>query len=110
MTPTASVAETPALAASRHQLGALGRRYALRRAAALLLPALAGALLLAGLARHWPGATWPLAGLAIIILGFAAWHLAPLGPLPAAAVARRLDRCYPALEDSTGLLLLPTET
>ena len=109
MTPAAFIAETPALAASRQQLGALGRRYALRRAAALLLPALAGALLLAGLAKHWPGAMWPLAGLAIIALGLAEWRLAPLGALPAAAVARRLDRRYPALEDSTGLLLLPAE-
>ncbi|TPG66590.1 DUF4175 family protein [Hymenobacter nivis] len=109
MTPTASVAETPALAASRHQLGALGRRYALRRAAALLLPALAGALLLAGLAQHWPGATWPLVGAGALALGLAAWRLAPLGPLPAAAVARRLDRRYPSLEDSAGLLLLPPE-
>ncbi|AWM32807.1 hypothetical protein DDQ68_08450 [Hymenobacter nivis] len=52
---------------------------------------------------------WPLAGLAIIVLGLAAWRLTPLGPLPAAAVARRLDRRYPALEDSAGLLLLPAE-
>lgn len=110
MTPAVPVSEMPALASSRQQLGALGRRYALRRAAALLFPVLAGALLMAGLARHWHSASPVLVGLGIVALSLAGWHFSPLGALPAVAVARRLDRRYPALEDSTGLLLLPPES
>lgn len=109
MTPAVSTPDAPAQAGAPAQLAALGRRYALRRAAALLLPVLAGALLLAGLARHWPGAAWALAGLGALASGLAARRLSPLGPLPAAAVARRLDRRYPSLEDSAGLLLLRAE-
>ncbi len=109
MTQAVLVSETPILAAGRHRLRALGRRYALRRAVVLLLPALAAAFLLAGLGRHWPAA-WPgLALVGALALGLALWRLWPLGPLPAAAVARRLDRRFPALEDSTGLLLPPPE-
>ncbi|MFD1469782.1 DUF4175 family protein [Hymenobacter caeli] len=106
MMPAVLPSDAPPRAGAPRQLAAVGRRYALRRAAAALLPVLAGALLLAGLARHWPGAIPALVGLGIMALGLAAWRGWPLGALPAPAVARRLDRRFPQLEDSTGLLLL----
>ncbi len=109
MTTTALTSETPALAAARRQLGALGCRHAGRRAAALLAPVLVGALLLAGLARHWPAAGPALAVAGVAVLGLGLWRRRPLGALPPAAVARRLDRRFSALEDSAGLLLRPPE-
>ena len=109
MTQAVPVSDTPALAAARLQLGALGRRYARRRAAALLLPVLAAALLLAGLGQHWPITRPALAGLGVVALGLVLGWLWSLGALPAAAVARRLDRRFLSLEDSTGLLLLLPE-
>ena len=97
-------------AASAHQaVRAVGRRYVARQAAARLLPALAGALLLAGLARHWPAAGPALAvaaGLGLILM---TWQLWPLRRVRPATVAPRLDRQFPALEDSTGLLLRAPE-
>ncbi len=105
MMPAVHASQTSDLAPARQLLRALGRRYALRRAGAVLLPVLAAGWLLAGLGRHWAAAGPALAGPGILALGTAIWRLWPLGPLPAADVARRLDRQFPVLEDSTGLLL-----
>ncbi|GAB3325932.1 DUF4175 domain-containing protein [Hymenobacter humi] len=101
--PVAS-SQTVDLAQARQLLRSVGRSYAWRRAAAILLPAAAGALLLLGLNRHWPAAQ--LAFAAVAALGFLLvlvllWPLLKLAP----SIAPRLDRQFPALEDSTGLLL-----
>ncbi|SHK08338.1 DUF4175 family protein [Hymenobacter psychrotolerans] len=91
------------------QLRHLARREARRRTLALLL--LAGAVGLAAVAwaRHWPAA-WPAvgAGLGVLLLavGYGIYRLQQ-PRLP--ALARRLDRLYPELEDSTGLLLHHTD-
>ena len=88
------------------QLQAVRRSYALRYAAAGLLPLLAACGLLAALFRRWP-AVFPIwLGLAVLgLLAAAAWWLMPLRRLDRAAVARRLDRQFADLQDSTGLLL-----
>ena len=102
---TVDFASQTDLGQARQHLREVGRHYGWRYAAAVLLPALAACLFLAALARRWPGAA-PLAGLAALGVGLVAgwrlWHLRHLGP---ATVARRLDRQFPELEDSTGLLL-----
>ena len=96
---------TTDLSTARQHLRAAGRSYAGRRLAAVLLPTLAGLLLLGALAARWPaGRTGLLAG-ALAVLAGAAWQLWPLRRLGLAAVARQLDRLFPELEDSAGLLL-----
>ncbi|MFD2717172.1 DUF4175 domain-containing protein [Hymenobacter monticola] len=104
MSQTISPLITPDVASARQLLRAAGRSYAARRALAVLLPALAAALLLGLLARHWPAARWELTGAAALVLLLVGWRLWPLRQLRAAHVAARLDRQFPALEDSTGLL------
>lgn len=103
MTHPVAVREDIDLLTARQLLRGVGRRYRWRRAAAVLLPTLAAGLLLGLAARHWP------AGLVLVLAGAvgvgAAWQLWPLRKLNAAAVARRLDRQFAELEDSTGLLL-----
>jgi len=90
---------------ARPLLQATGRSYAGRRLAAVLLPTLAGWLLLGLLAARWPGGRpGLLAGMAAV-LAVAAWQLWPLRRLGPPAVARQLDRLFPELEDSAGLLL-----
>ena len=90
---------------ARHTLRTVARRYAGRRAVAALLPALAGAVLLAALGRQGL-AQWPVlvvgAGLTLLWLG---WRLEPLRLVRPATIAPRLDRQFAELEDSTGLLL-----
>jgi len=89
-------------------LRAAARSYAGRRLAAVLLPTLAGLLLLGLLAARWPGGQPALlAGLVAVlaVLAVAAWQLWPLRRLGPPAVARQLDRLFPELEDSAGLLL-----
>ena len=93
------------LVLARQQLRAVGRSYAGRRAAASVLPALAEGLLLLLLDRHWPtaqGGLTILAGLGLVGTGWLLWPLRQLRP---ATIAPRLDRHFPSLEDSTGLLL-----
>ncbi|GAB2873989.1 DUF4175 domain-containing protein [Hymenobacter ruber] len=88
------------------QLQEVRRSYALRYAAARLLPLLTAGGLLAALAHHWPAVPtiWPgLAALGLLLA--AVWQLLPLRQLDRAAVARRLDRQFAELQDSTGLLL-----
>ena len=92
------------------QLRAVRQHYAGRYAAAVLLPALAAGLLLAGVAHHWPATSPWLVGLAGLgILAAGAWAAHPLVRLDRPAVARLLDRQFPELEDSTGLLLQDPE-
>jgi len=93
----------------RQLLHHLARREANRRTIALLLPA--AAVLLAGGAwfRHWPQ-VWPAAGVGLVLLLSVGVLLYRLRRRPLAALARRLDRLYAELEDSTGLLLHDTPT
>jgi len=100
---------TPDVAAARRQLRAAGRHYAGRRLVAVGLPTVAGWLLLGVLAARWPGGRPVLLAGALAGLAVAAWQLWPLRRLGPAAVARQLDRLFPELEDSTGLLLQAQE-
>jgi len=97
------------LGQARRHIQEVGRHYAWRYAAAVLLPTLAAAVLLGVLAQAWPaGRPWLVAaGVGVVLI--AAWQLWPLRHLGPAAVARRLDRQFAELEDSTGLLLAPAE-
>ncbi|MFC6223450.1 DUF4175 domain-containing protein [Hymenobacter artigasi] len=91
---------------SQAQLQAVRNSYASRYAGAGLLVLLAAGTLLAGLAHHWP-AVQPL-WVALVVLGLlttSAWWAWPLRQLDCAVVAQRLDRQFPELQDSTGLLL-----
>ena len=90
---------------ARQLLRNVGRSHTGRRLAAILLPAGAAGLLLLLLARHWPAAQWALVGLAILVGLLIGWQLWPLRQTRPAATAARLDRQFPTLEDSTGLLL-----
>lgn len=108
MQPTVFQPET-SLPAARQLLRATGRSYAGRRVAAVLLPTLAASLVLALVARHWPAAGWALAVAGLVVAAVAGWQMGPLRRLNLAAVARRLDRQYPDLEDSTGLVVAPAE-
>ncbi|NML66014.1 DUF4175 domain-containing protein [Hymenobacter sp. RP-2-7] len=94
-----------ALADARAGLHAASRSYARRYAVARLLPLLAAGGLLVVLALRWP-AGWPLLlGLALASLAVVGWQLQPLRHWHAGAAAAALDRRYPILQDSTGLLL-----
>jgi hypothetical protein len=93
------------------QLRAVRRSYASRYAVAMLLPTLAVGLLLAGVVHYWPITSPLLVGLVVlIVLASNAWLAQPLLKLDRAAVARRLDRQFPELEDSAGLLLQDPKT
>ena len=88
------------------QLQGVRRSYVVRYAAAGLLPLVAAGGLLVALFHRWLAV--PLAWPAFALLGWlaaAAWWLKPLRRLDRAAVARRLDRQFANLQDSTGLLL-----
>jgi hypothetical protein len=103
MMKSVDFAQQTDLAQARQQLQGVGRHYAWRYAAAVLLPTLAAGVLLAVLAHAWPAA-WPLAG--VLVIAIAVWQLWPLRQVGAASVARRLDRQFAELEDSAGMLLL----
>ena len=101
--------QTSDMAAARGLLGTVSRSYAWRRAATVLLPAIVGAGLLVLVSRHWPAAQWALAAVAALgLLGVIFW-LWPLRLVRPSTTAPRLDRQFPELEDSTGLVLLPAE-
>ena len=97
------------LSAAWQHLRAAGRSYAGRRLAAVALPTVAGLLLLGALAARWPAGRPGLLVGALAVLALAAWQLRPLRKLSPAAVARQLDRLFPELEDSAGLLLQTSE-
>ncbi|WBO84324.1 hypothetical protein [Hymenobacter yonginensis] len=86
-------------------LAGIARRQARRASGAVLL--LAAAAGLAGWAwgRHWPTAAPLLIGLLVALLIVVALLLYRLHQPRLPVLARRLDRLYPSLEDSTGLLL-----
>ncbi|QNH62060.1 DUF4175 family protein [Hymenobacter sediminicola] len=86
-------------------LQSIARLEANRRSGTLLVPVGAGLLAVLAWARHWPQ-MWPAVGTGIllVLLG-TAYGIYRLRQPRLAAVARRLDRLHPALEDSTGLLL-----
>ncbi|GAB3299785.1 hypothetical protein [Hymenobacter tenuis] len=99
---------TATLAATEAPLSAARRAWAGRRTVAVLLPLLAGLVLALVLASGWPA--WQIiavvaAGLGILLAGWLLWRV---WQTPASAIAQRLDRLYPELEDSSGLLLQPT--
>ncbi|HEX8426463.1 hypothetical protein [Hymenobacter sp.] len=92
-------------APGRELLLAISRRETNRRTIARLLPLAAAVLALGAWTRHTAAA--PLlfsGGLALLLLGAGLWLYRQRQPR-LAALARRLDRLYPELEDSTGLLL-----
>jgi len=100
---------SPELGVARQQVQAAGRSYVGRRLAAVLLPTLAGLLLLGVLAARWPAGRPLLLAGAVAVLVLAAWQLWPLRRLGPPTTARQLDRLFPELEDSTGLLLQNSE-
>jgi len=98
-------------APARRLVQVVARRHALAQMPRVL-PALAAGLLCGLVARtgrvelgNWAGA---LVGLAVLLCGWAAWRGWRLWRASPAAALRTLDRRYPALEDSTWLLLMPT--
>ena len=89
----------------RELLREISRREANRRTMALLLPLAAAILALGAWVRHWSAG--PLlfsGGLVLLLLGAGFW-LHRLRRPRLTALAQRLDRLHPKLEDSTGLLL-----
>ncbi|SMB93995.1 membrane-anchored conserved hypothetical protein [Hymenobacter roseosalivarius DSM 11622] len=104
MTPTTQAAEAPFVAASP-ALRAEWRGYALRRTGALLLPVVAGGILLAIVARSWPLPGWAAGGAGVLLVAFVILRLRRYWQSSLVPVTQRLDRQFPELEDSTGLLL-----
>jgi hypothetical protein len=96
--------KVPIQTARRHLLK-VHRSYAARYEVAVLLPGLSAGALLAVLANRWPavGSVWGVAAVALLSLLF--WQTRPSRNLKPATVTRLLDRHYPQLEDSAGLLL-----
>ena len=97
------------VAQARQALQAVGRRFVAQRVAAVLLPTLAGAVLLVLVGQRWPDAQpllFVVAGLGLAAAGWQLWPLRRVGP---STVGLRLDRQLAALEDSTGLLLRAPE-
>ena len=88
------------------QLRALRQSYVRRYAAAGLLPVLAAGVLVAASVHHWPAVSPIWVALSVLgLLVAAAWWLWPMRQLDCPEVARRLDREFAELQDSTGLLL-----
>lgn len=106
ITAPTSVSTVPT---ARQALVRTQRRYRWQALAARLLPAAAGAVALLA-ARRWgihPALLAGVASAALLLLGAALWPLRRFGP---AQAVRRLDRQFPELEDSTGLIFNePTE-
>ncbi|MET4075609.1 hypothetical protein [Hymenobacter sp. UYCo722] len=88
------------------QLQALRQSYVGRYAGAGLLPLLAGGGLVAALAYRFPAMPPVWVALAVVgLLAASAGWLLPMRHLDHAEIARRLDRQFAELQDSTGLLL-----
>ncbi|MDO7853301.1 hypothetical protein [Hymenobacter convexus] len=104
MSQTISHSPASSIASAQVQLRAVRRSWAGRRALAVLAPAVAAGLLLGLLGHRWPAAQNIIFGFAVLGLMATGWLLWPLGQLRAGTVAARLDRQFPELEDSTGLL------
>ncbi|MBC6700400.1 DUF4175 family protein [Hymenobacter sp. BT190] len=86
-------------------LRSIARHEARRPSAAVLLVLAAAGVAAGAWGWRWPAA-WPAAGAAFLLalaLGAAVLYRLNQPRLP--ALTRRLDRLYPTLEDSTGLLL-----
>ncbi|MBX0292625.1 DUF4175 domain-containing protein [Hymenobacter sp. HSC-4F20] len=83
--------------------------WARRRTAALLLPALAGGVLLAAGYAGWPAARPTVVVAACLALGGLAVLLWRIWRVALPELARRLNRQHPILEDSAGLLLRAPE-
>ncbi|WP_210517088.1 hypothetical protein [Hymenobacter terricola] len=96
---------TAAVAQARQLLRKVAHAHAGRQAAAVLLPVIAGAVLLAAGGRHWPVALPGLIVAAVVGVVVLWFLLGPLREVGAASVVPRLDRRFIELEDSTGLLL-----
>ncbi|OON70767.1 hypothetical protein B0919_01780 [Hymenobacter sp. CRA2] len=95
---------------ARQQLRAARQRYQRRTLLSWLAVAAGLALGLAGAWLRWPAAGALLAGVGAAGVSLLVLALWPLRRLDDARVARQLDRHFPELEDSTGLLLeTPTE-
>jgi len=88
------------------QLQAVRQSYVSRYSGGGMLPLLAAGLLLLAIAHHWP--TIPPLWIALSVLGLlalTAWWMEPLRRFGREEVAQQLDRQFPELQDSTGLLL-----
>ena len=96
------------VAQARQLLRIVRRHNAGRRGAAALLPVGAATLLLLAAKQHWPAqlAIVLLLGGLLLLTARLLWKLRSISrPL----LAARLDRQFPELEDSTGLLLRQTD-
>ncbi|QKG54409.1 hypothetical protein [Hymenobacter sp. BRD67] len=94
---------------ARQQLRAAGRSYLRRRLTTVVVPAMLGLLLLGLLAIRWPAERPALLAGMGMLLAIAAWQLWQRRWAGLADVARQLDRLFPELEDSSGLLLQEPE-
>ncbi|WP_324673315.1 DUF4175 family protein [Hymenobacter sp. GOD-10R] len=103
MSPLTSSVSSQAAATST--LRAVWRSYAQRRTFAILLPAVGLALLLIISWLRWPAARWYVVGLGAIGVSWLLWKLWQIWQPDFQDLARRLDRRFAGLEDSTGLLL-----
>ncbi|GAA4378939.1 hypothetical protein [Hymenobacter koreensis] len=96
---------SPSVAAAQQQLHAARQRFLVQQATTISVVAAAALVLLTAVAHRWPqlnGAAVAGALAALLVTAWMLWRLRRFNP---AAVARRLDRHFPELEDSTGLLL-----
>lgn len=109
MQPTSNLLETNLLLEQSRavaQLQAVRNSYVSRYASGGLFVLLAASALVVGLRHHWPAmqALWVVLVIAGLLVA-SVWWLWPLRKLDCALAAQRLDRQFPELQDSTGLLL-----
>ena len=96
----------PEQGSSGARLQAVRNSYVSRYLGAGLLVLVAASALLVGLVHHGPAIRQLWVALAVLgLLAASAWWAWPLRQLDCAVVAQRLDRQFPELQDSTGLLL-----
>ncbi|MCC3155893.1 DUF4175 domain-containing protein [Hymenobacter sp. 15J16-1T3B] len=101
---TTTTVSSASLGPARQVLQRAWQRYRWQCLATLLLLAAAGGGALYAAYRHWANAPL-LAGIAAASCSLLLAALWPLRHVDAAWAARRFDRQFPELEDSTGLLL-----